>query len=91
MADIMIHLIPYGRAFAPLNDAGREWCTVIVEDYADGALFAAPYACMEGFDAPAFGCEPRDFDDLFDVATDVGLTMCDPAGRVIARAMGGAA
>jgi hypothetical protein len=77
-SDILIHSIAFGgRAFEPLTDAGRAWCRDVRKrnNETDGyPVFRPGDACMTGFDNPAFGCEPCDFDAFAEDIIDAGLT-----------------
>jgi hypothetical protein len=76
MTDILIHVIAFGgRAFEPLTDKGHDWCEKVRAENDDNPSVYIPFdACMTGFDDPAFGCEPCDFEAFAEDIISAGLT-----------------
>ena len=88
MTDLQIVELPFGgRAFVPLSERAKDWCLTMRSVY-DGSFYLAGGTtnnCMASYYWPAFGCEPHDFDDLFNDATNSRLRMETVDGNTIVR------
>jgi len=88
MVDLRVEELPFGgRAFVPLSDRAKDWCLAMRTYYEDSLYLAGGTAkgCMASYYWPAIGCEPRDFDDLFNDATNSRLRMENADGNTIVR------